>query len=648
MQNLQLELIKLLEKDEHFTSEGKLLKNKVIEAALQLDPSLIKLLLTHKTIKKHFFKHVEVSPLAKGGGTEGVLIFDKIEFQKFVSNKSFLKDSYTAFSNKIGLTSDDVFISESKEVVLSWPHKDCVLEGGQTKEDEKRDEIFWNETLAPDEIDRLLSPKVFTNFKKYDSKGEHKLTDISLEDNLIIKGNNLLALHSLLPVYGGQVKLIYIAPPYNTEEDEFMYNDTFDHSTWLTFIKNRVFCAKELLSNDGLIFIQINDIEYAYLKVLLDEIFGRDCFQSSICVKMAHLSGPKMAHKEKRIPKVKEHILVYSKKPNGITLNPQFIPVNWEEAFDRYENYLEKSNSDNISKWSSISLNQALKKYKVDINNESEVLNFKMNNSNLIFQTAINRSKDYPREPKDQFLLIDNKYVLNGRELIFAEEKIKEFNGKKQPSSIISDIWTDIGINNVFQEGGREISLRFGKKPEMLLKRVIALTTKEDDLVMDFFLGTGTSVSVAHKMKRKYIGIEQLDYGEGDSVHRIQKVISGDPSGISKEVNWKGGGSFVYCELGELNKKYISQIKSAKTTKELKQIWVTIKKDGFISYNVNPKDIDSSISEFEELSLADQKKFLIEVLDKNHLYLNYSEIDDKDYKISDEDKKLNKKFYSLK
>jgi len=637
MQNLLSDLTVLLKKDERFVAEGKLLKNSVIEAALQLDPVLLKLLLSHKSLKKHFFRDVE-----------SVLVFDKIEFQKFVSNKSFLKDSYTAFTQNIGLTSDDEFISQNNDVVLSWPHKDCVLEGGQTKEDEKRDEIFWNVTLAPDEIDRLLSPKVFTNFKKYDNKGEHKVTEISLEDNLIIKGNNLLTLNSLLPVYSGQVKLIYIDPPYNTEEDEFKYNDTFEHSTWLTFIKNRVLCAKELLSDDGLIFIQINDIEYAYLKVLLDEIFSRDSFQSSICVKMAHLSGPKMAHKEKKIPKVKEHILVYSKKPNGITLNPQFVPVTWEEAFDRYENFLEKSNSDNISKWSSISLNQALKKYKVDVNNESEVLNFKMNNANLIFQTAINRSKDYPREPKDQFLFIDNKYVLNGRELIFAEEKIKEFNGNRQPSSIISDIWTDIGINNVFQEGGKEISLRFGKKPEMLLKRVIALATKEKDLVMDFFLGTGTSVAVAHKMKRKYIGIEQLDYGNGDSIHRLQKVISGDLSGISKEVNWKGGGSFVLCELSEHNQKFVNQIKSSKTTKELKQLWGAIKKDGFISYKVSPKEIDNNISEFGELSIIDQKKFLIEVLDKNHLYVNYSEIDDKDYNITSDDKKLNKKFYSLK
>ena len=162
-------------------------------------------------------------------------------------------------------------------MVLAWPYKDCVLEGGQTKEDQKRDEIFWNETLAPDEIDRLLAPKVFTNFKKYDKNGEHALSgkekiDFSKE-NLIIKGNNLLALHSLYKRFAGQVKLIYIDPPYNTGSDSFQYNDNFNHSTWLTFMKNRLEVAKDLLSTGGIIFIQIDIREQPYLKVLCDEIF---------------------------------------------------------------------------------------------------------------------------------------------------------------------------------------------------------------------------------------------------------------------------------------------------------------------------------------------------------------------------------------
>ena len=185
MQNLLNELTDLLSKDERLVVEGKLLKNKIIELALAMDTELIKMLLKNKSIKEHFFKDVE-----------GVLVFDKIQFQKFVSNKEFLPDSYTAFKNKIGLVNDrGDYITDSREVVLAWPYKDCVLEGGQTKEDQKRDEIFWNETLAPDEIDRLLAPKVFTNFKRYNNelkqifnfdiiKYEKELNDINNLDKL--------------------------------------------------------------------------------------------------------------------------------------------------------------------------------------------------------------------------------------------------------------------------------------------------------------------------------------------------------------------------------------------------------------------------------------------------------------------------------
>ena len=290
MQNLQNELIDLLKREDNLVVDGHLNKNKIIELALKVEPQLISLLIKNESFKKHFFQEVST-----------VLVFDKIKFQRFVNNKSFLPDSYTAFKNKIGLTINDDnldnFISTNNDVVLAWPHKDCVLEGGQTKEDQKRSEIFWNETLAPDSVDRLLDAKTLTNFKKFDKDGEHKVTELKGNENLILKGNNLLALSSLLKTHRGRIKLIYIDPPYNTGDDEFLYNDSFNHSTWLTFMSNRLKLAHSLLTKDGFISIQINDVEYAYLKILLDEIFGMENFVSSICVKMSHLSGTKMAHK---------------------------------------------------------------------------------------------------------------------------------------------------------------------------------------------------------------------------------------------------------------------------------------------------------------------------------------------------------------
>jgi adenine-specific DNA-methyltransferase len=310
MQNLLEDLTKLLSKEEKYTSEGRMLKNVIVEDALKLEPMLIKLLLSDKKIKKNFFQDIE-----------GTYVFDKINFQKFISNKQFLPDSYTALKNKIGLTTADEYITEKKDVVLSWPYKDCMLEGGQDKEDAKRDEIFWNETLAPDEIDRLLSPKVLTNWKKFDKDGEYKVEDVSEPDNLLIKGNNLLGLSSILRKYRGKVKLIYLDPPYNTEKDSFRYNDSFNHSSWLIFMKNRIELSKKLLSKDGVIIIQCDDKEQAYLKVLLDEIMGRDNHESSFYIQVRF--AQKTLSEDNDFQKVMEVAHIYSKdssyfRPNKI------------------------------------------------------------------------------------------------------------------------------------------------------------------------------------------------------------------------------------------------------------------------------------------------------------------------------------------
>jgi len=634
MQNLLSDLTVLLKKDERFVAEGKLLKNPVTEAALQLDPVLLKLLLSNKTMKKHFFRDVE-----------GVLVFDKIEFQKFVSNKSFLKDSYTAFSNKIGLTSDDEFISESNNVVLSWPHKDCILEGGQTKEDEKRDEIFWNETLAPDEIDRLLSPKVFTNFKKYDSKGEHKVTDISLEDNLIIKGNNLLALHSLLAVYRGIIKLIYIDPPYNTGNDSFNYNDNFNHSSWLTFIKNRLEIAKELLSKDGVIFISCDDNEQAYLKILCDEIFGKDNFLSQIIVQ-----SNKRGQTYKQISKTHEYVLLYTKSDSaeinelekesdfelfdsisGYELrelrnrNPKFGKFNRPNLF--YPIYVNPSSKDEEGCYH-ISPTK-------DKEHTHEVLPLNSSEGESCWRWGVDKTYDNIHNEIKRSNLIA-KLKNTGEYGIYEKYRKKTYKAKSiwDEKAVISEQGTmelgELGLSKYFQF----------PKPTYLIKKIIKLGSDENSIILDFFSGSGTTaqavleINKENNSHRKFIICEQLDYIDKVTLPRIRKSIN--------------NSSFVYCELNELNKKYLDQITSAKTIKELKQIWETIKKNGFISYKVNPTEIDNNISEFEELSIADQKKFLIEVLDKNHLYVNYSEIEDKDYSISEYDKKLNKKFYLLK
>ncbi len=311
-------LINVLKSDERLVIDGKLAKNKIVELALSLDPSLLKLLLSEEKLRSHFFQDVD-----------GMLIFDKIAFQRFVNNKQFLPDSFTQFKNKIGLSVDTQYLSESNDVVLSWPYKDCVLEGGQTKEDQKRSEVFWNETLAPEQVDTLLAPKALQNFVKYDADGENRDFQLEDNDNLIIKGNNLLAL-SCLTKYTSKVNLICIDPPYNTKGDSFKYNDAFSHSSWLTFMKNRLIVSKRLLKELGTIFIFCDENEQAYLKVLADEIYGRDSFITSVVWRHSDNSN----NDAKRFSTDHNYIIVYSNNPSW----ESYKLIRGEEQSSHYKN----------------------------------------------------------------------------------------------------------------------------------------------------------------------------------------------------------------------------------------------------------------------------------------------------------------------
>lgn len=647
--NLFIELEKLLRMESTYcTEDGVLLKNAIVEAALALRPELISKLLTHDGLKRNFFTEVS-----------GVLVFDKVKFQKFVMNKRFLPDSYTSFKNKIGLINEDGdFLSESREVVLSWPYKDCVLEGGQTKEDAKRYEVFWNEILAPDEINRLTEPKVLTNFKRYDADGEHEVDSISIEDNLIIKGNNLLALHSLKKKYTGLVKLIYIDPPYNTGNDSFGYNDSFNHSTWLTFMKNRLQVAKELLANNGLIFIHIDDIEFFNLKILSDEIFGSDRFINVISVRSSTPSGTKTAHKDKTIIKQKDLILVY-KGGENVTLHPQYVKrKKWDTHYslilERKEDgtYCFHKLVDELKKLGILKPEDKLE--DVDIENK-DFKNYYLKRSKEICRLQSHKNKEIEKRSR---LLVNQVYedisdgrvnglYYNGQVVTPLAQSIKKvYSNQKFVDDLgilLCDFWDDIDFQNTQNEGG--ISFPTAKKPEMLLYRIIEMCTNENDIVMDFFLGSGTSAAVAHKMRRRYLGIEQLDYGQNDSIVRLKNVINGEHSGISKGINWQGGGSFVYCELAKANQKFVDVLKQATTKEELFTIWEQMQETGFLSWKVNPKEIDINTEDFSNLTIEDQKRFLIECLDKNLLYVPYSEIYNVEFGISENDKKINNQFY---
>ena len=642
--NLLERLTDLLSRDDRLVSEGKLLKNKVTELALNLDASLLQLLLTDSAIKAHFFTEVDT-----------ILVFDKIKFQKFVNNKQFLPDSYTAYKNKIGLTANDEYLTDSKEVVLSFPYKDCILEGGQDKEDAKRDEVFWNQTLAPDQIDRLLSPKLLTNFKRFDKDGEHTVTEIKPTDNLIIKGNNLLALHTLESQFAGKVKLIYIDPPYNTDGDSFLYNDSFNHSTWLTFMRNRLSIAKSLLSKDGVIFIHCDYIEFGYLKVLMDEIFGAGKALPHITVKTSTPAGFKVVNPG--LVNVAEHILVYCMGDKKSAVKNSYVKAGYQSDYK----YVITNKSKPANEWMYKNIRDLVTEENPNIQKESLVPlieQFALKNPDRVFATygphkPSERMKEgikLSKESPTKIVAIEREdggqhYLLNGRLIAFYESKLKVVDGELCPTQRLTDFWSDLSWDSIANEGG--VSLKNGKKPERLLKRLIEITSNPNDLVLDFHLGSGTTCAVAHKLGRQYIGIEQLDYGQNDSVIRLKNVINADSTGISKTINWQGGGSFVYCELAKANQAFVDAITEATTTDELSTIWQDMKNRAFISYKVDVKKIDATKADFAELSLDDQKRFLIATLDQNMLYIPLSEMDDVTFGVSEADKALNKQFFNL-
>lgn len=629
-----------LKKEPNFvTDNGEIKKWVIITKAQNHDAELISSLLDDVELKEEFFIKIK-----------DVLVFNQALFVQFMEQKNYLNDSYTAYKNKVGLTIDGKYLNQRNEVALVCPFKDCVLEGGQSREEDKREEIFFNETLAQDEITQLLEPKILNNAKRFTTEGEKPFDQFfrngqgKITDNLIIKGNNLLALHSLKEEFKGRVKLIYIDPPYNREADAF-YNDKFKNSTWLTFMKNRLEAALILLIDEGFICIQIDDYQLGYLLPLCDEVFDRENRVNIISVKMSESSGVKMAHVDKKLPKIKEFILVYRKglkarlNPTKIKKADQGEKLN--EYLEYYRNFITNP-TDEVKNWNIVSIIKYLKENNLPNDSESIKLFQIENAENVVYRT---NNKSFEKlNIKDKLARVISKRGLEyiwweGKQMLFLADYIEEY---------VCDLWTDISTINLNKEGG--VDLENGKKPEKLLKRIIELTTKEEDIVLDYHLGSGTTAAVAHKMNRRFIGIEQLDYGKNDSVFRLNNVIGGDDSGIStdEDVKWKGGGSFVYLELKKYNQTFIEQIEEAKDTNALMEIWQMMKAKSFLNYNVDIKKQDAHIEEFKSLTLAEQKHHLVELLDKNQLYVNRSSMNDNDFEVTEEEKRVTKDFYQLK
>ncbi|MEA3326533.1 MAG: site-specific DNA-methyltransferase [Chloroflexota bacterium] len=613
-------LINLLKTNPNLVDDnGELLIVAVQDRAWKIDHDLIKLLLSDEEIKAKFFDEIE-----------GHWIFNINTFLEYITEKNFLDNSYSRFRNRIGLTIDGKYLKERGEVSLVWRYKDCVLEGGQTKEEEKRKEIFFNKILAQDEINRMFDPKVLTNFTRFTTTGKQPVKEIKrdenglVRENLLIRGNNLLALHSIKQQFHGRVKLIYIDPPYNTGNDTFRYNDNFNHSTWLTFMKNRLEVAKELLSRDGSIIIQIDNNEQAYLKVLCDEIFNRENFVNQIAW-LRSSSGKTIS---RNLPNDVDYLLWYSCSPDYM-FNPVYKPLS--ESTKKMYN---KNDNDGRGDYRLYPLQ------KTGGPGPETTYDYVDNNGN-VWECPVKGWR--MKQEKLKALENDNRLYIS--DTTIAEKAY--WDEREHEGRLANNLWDD--IYNL-QGSNKELLDFSGQKPEKLLSRIIKMTTQKGDIVCDFQLGTGTTCSVAHKMNRQYIGVEQLYYPNADFLNRLNNVINGDNSGISKSVNWIGGGDFLYCELLKYNQLFIERIQDAENSEQLLQIWHGMAENSFLNWYVNPEMPQEAVKDFiaigqEENGLEKQKKLLAELLDKNQLYVNLSEINDEQFNVSDEDKDLNKAFY---
>lgn len=555
----------------HFTKE------RLVTLILQHDEKLLIFMLEHENAndyKNAFFKIIA-----------NTLVFNEKALLECLEIKE-LEKSFTRFKNKIGLYSQGGLIKSSELVVLNFPFKDNVLLGNAKDNSTKSDELFYHEILHKNEIDTLLSPKALCRFEMH---GEGDLENALKDENTnyLIKGNNLIALHSLKKKFAKKVKCIYIDPPYNTGNDSFNYNDNFNHSSWLVFMKNRLEAAREFLSDDGSIYINLDYNEVHYCKVLMDEIFGVENFQREIIWRIGWLSGYKTSINNF----IRNHdtILFYSKNADKLFFNKKYIENKDFKELIKIEKI--QSNLDNLG----IDREKQKKIIKI-INHET-------------------RPERYPLED-----------IWNGNEYDDLNSiAIVSYSGETVSKML----------------GTEEIK---GQKSEKLIQRILEVSTNENDLVLDFFAGSGTTCAVAHKMKRRYIGIEQMDYIETITKERLKKVIEGEQGGISKKCGFKGGGSFVYAELKEVNSGIKKQILNANSKSECRKIFDNLSERFLKRADCKMDAIHSE--EFHNLDLNEQKRIYCALFDSNEDYLNLGDIDEDAWGIDKITKKYNEIFYS--
>ena len=646
MSNIFTVLTTVLSGNEKFCSaEGKLLKNKIAEAANKNDSDLLRVLLNNEDLKKAFFVNID-----------GVEVFDKTSFGWVVNNREFLPDSFTRFKNKIGL-SDRMgdMISATSDVVLSFPYKDCVLEGGQTKEDQSRDEKFFNTVLAPDEIDKMFLPKVLTNPIRCSANGLENITEMHDDENILVKGNNLLLLSSLKDRYGNKIRMAYWDVPYNTGADSFKYNDKFSRSSWLVFIKNRVEQVMPLLDPiSGVLLIQCSFHHYAYLKVLLDEIVGNYVMTFNVLVR--HPERTLTADKEYN--DVVEYVLVYSKSPSfkmpKIAEDKTVDDYQWivnelaegkEIEFEGRKGRIFEPGEYELKK-----VEPAKENFKIVTVRGS--IKEKVSSGRFYVKYLQPLEAEYPSKTLFKVENIgddmyDYRYFYlppeGNKNGAYLQGMPTSTNKTYKPYPNFIDFVQS--YNTVNDEG--VVEFRNGKKPEDLIAFLMEIFTNEGDYVLDAFAGSGTTGAVAIKLNRLFVLCEQMDYIEDTTRARLLGVVKGEENDTLTEYEYSGGGSFVYFELKKQNQSFVDRVKKAESDSDLRDILNDVIKTGYISCQVNPKEIEANITDFENLSVDQKKEFILSLIDANLLYVNLDDIDDSEFAVSDAEKAFSRSFYNM-
>lgn len=402
---------------------------------------------------------------------------------------------------------------------------------------------------------------------KYDAKkieprilieDEHKsnIDKDGRTENMLIHGDNLLALKALERRYSGKVKCIYIDPPYNIDVANPHYEDGLQHSEWLNILRPRLEILKNLLSDDGSIWISIDEEEGHYLKVLCDEIFGRKNFIIMTAIKRGEATGHKAINPTP--VQVCDLMLTYTKNKDNWVYQPVYKSRGYDFA---YSSFIEDYDQ-GYEKWKFISLKDAMEKnyFKVECKNSTEFKRFN-EFAHRIIRFA---QPDYKAVGKETRDLIDiskkdenihllkreknpDIYLYKGNRILFYKDKLRMIDGKLTTAELVTNIWDDMNYQGIAREGNVQFSR--SKKPELQVRRILQMATNPGDLVLDSFLGSGTTAAVAHKMRRKWIGIELGEHAYTLSKYRLDLVIEGEQSGISKVENWSGGGGYRFYEL---------------------------------------------------------------------------------------------------